>query len=213
VGLVRRQIKRIARGITRASTAGLETGDHVTRFWYYRHLLKYQNVRADEAKVLAVSGSERLAQIFGYSNHQIERVDYPQHDLLSLGFDDNTFDALFADQVIEHVAGDPFTAFSESFRVVKPGGIVAFATVFIYPVHNAPVDCWRFSPDGLRLLAEKHGEVIDVGGWGNFWIWPYIQLGLLDIPIPLAGWHPLHKLATLNDPRWPVVTWVVASKR
>ena len=200
-------------GLARASIVGLPTGDHVTRFQLYRHLLRHQIARPAEAQVLAVSGSERLALTFGYARNQIQAIDYPEHDLLSLRFDDNTFDALFADQVIEHVAGDPFTAFSESFRVVKPGGMVVYATVFIYPIHNAPADYWRFTPVGLRLLAEKHGDIIDVGGWGNFWIWPYIELGLVDTPIPLASWHPLHKLATHNDPLWPVVTWVVACKR
>jgi SAM-dependent methyltransferase len=212
IAWVNRQIGRVANVLARLSIRGLPTGDHVTRFWYYRHLLRYQAERPADARAVVVSGSERLAEIFGYSGVQILSIDYPEFDLLNLNFPDNTFDALFADQVIEHVAGDPFRALAESFRVVKPGGFVVHATVFVYPVHNCPVDCWRFSPTGLRLLVEPHGEIIEAGGWGNFWVWPYFKLGLLDIPIPIARWHPLHRLATRNDPQWPIVTWVIARK-
>jgi SAM-dependent methyltransferase len=212
-----RQARRLAAGLlrrlVRGSTIGLKTGAHVTRFQYYQHLANYRTTPSPESRAVAISGSERLAGIFGYPDSQVVSINYPESDLLSLKFADNTFDTLFADQVLEHVAGDPFTAFAESFRVVKPGGLVVHATVFIYPMHNNPVDCWRFSPYGLRLLAEPHGEIIDAGGWGHFWLWPYVRLGLLNIPIPYARWHPLHKFAVHNDPLWPCVTWVIARKR
>jgi len=212
-----RQMTRIAAGLirraVRASTIGLSTGDHITRYWYYRHLATLQTPPAPGSRAVAISGSERLAGIFGYSGQQVLTIDYPESDLLSLRFADNTFDALFTDQVVEHIAGDPFVAFAESFRVVKPGGLVVHATVLIHPIHNYPIDCWRFSPTGLRLMAEPLGDIIDVGGWGHFWLWPYVLLGLLSIPIPHARWHPLHKFAVHNDPSWPCVTWVVARKR
>jgi hypothetical protein len=30
--------------------------------------------------------------------------------------------------------------------------------------------------------------------------------------VPHATWHPLHKVATRNDPQWPITTWIVARK-
>jgi len=51
-----------------------------------------------------------------------------------------------------------------------------------------------------------------VGGWGNPYVWLVTSLGLRHEGIPEARWHPLHKLAMLNDERWPIVTWIVAEK-
>ena len=97
MGWVRRQLQRTARGLVRASTIGFAKGDHVTRFWYYRHLVAFKAERNELEVVLAISGSERLAEIFGYSRRQIQSIEYPQYDLLSLDLNDNSLDAVFAD--------------------------------------------------------------------------------------------------------------------
>jgi hypothetical protein len=43
-------------------------------------------------------------------------------------------------------------------------------------------------------------------------VWKLERLGLRSIGIPHASWHPLHKMATRNDPAYPMVTWLVAEK-
>jgi hypothetical protein len=56
----------------------------------------------------------------------IERGKYKNgvrsEDLQNLTFDDNTFDAIISLDVFEHIA-DPWEAFSEVHRVIKPGGV------------------------------------------------------------------------------------------
>jgi hypothetical protein len=89
-------------------------------------------------------------------------------------------------------------------------GGLALTTCFINPVHGAPHDYWRLTPECLKLLVEKHGRIIDVGGWGSFFVWVYCRFGLRDQPIPYAGWHPANWLAKKNDKNWPIVTWVFA---
>jgi hypothetical protein len=42
------------------------------------------------------------------------------------------------------------------------------------------------------------------------WLW--IRAGLRFEGIPHARWHPMHWVATRNDPDWPIVTWIVAQK-
>jgi len=34
-------------------------------------------------------------------------------------------------------------------------------------VHKNPGDYWSFTPDALALLTREHGDILDVGGWGN----------------------------------------------
>lgn len=76
----------------------------------------------------------------------------------------------------------------------------------------SPNDYWRFTPDALKLLSKKLSRVIDCQGWGNFEAWLLIRDGLRFEGIPHAKWHPLHKLATRNDPDWPIVTWIILEK-
>ena len=194
------------------STLGLRKGHNLTRYYMYEHLSKYAASRPAELKVLSISRSQRLARLLGFADHQITDVGYPDVNILDLPFKEGEFDAVVSDQVLEHVGGNPQRAIDETFRVIKPGGLALHTTCFINPIHSGPNDYWRFSPDALKLLAEKHGEVIDVGGWGNPYVWILVSLGLRFVPMPHARWHPVHWVATKNVRRWPIVTWVFVKK-
>jgi hypothetical protein len=71
---------------------------------------------------------------------------------------------------------------------------------------------WRFTPAALRYLARDFSEILAVDGFGNRSIWFLEWAGLRFYPVPIAKWHPIHRIATRNDPLWPVITWVVARK-
>lgn len=197
------------------SMLGMNRGPHIWRFYMYRHLgalFHTLPIQAKEIKVLAISGSERLCSVLGFTASQLTVANYPEFDMLSLSFPEGSFDVVVSDQVLEHIDGDPQVAIDESHRVLKMGGIAVHTTCFIQQLHYGPKDLWRFSPDALRFLTRQFSELIDCGGWGNRWIWPYIWLGLRFEGIPEASWHPIHKLAIYNEAEWPAVTWVVARK-
>jgi SAM-dependent methyltransferase len=166
-----------------------------------------------EGDVLAISRSRDLLSRLGISPRSVTEANYPEENLLGLSFANESFDFVLSDQVLEHLEGDPQRAFDESWRVLRPGGIVVHTTVFIYPVHGSPGDFWRFTPDGLRLLASRFNRIVECGGWGNFEAWKLLRRGIPSgIGVPHATWHPLHRLATRNDPEWPMMTWIVAQK-
>jgi hypothetical protein len=49
----------------------------------------------------------------------------------------------------------------EVARVCKPGGLVITLNPTSWPYHEAPVDCWRIYPEGMRALSEECGlEVV-----------------------------------------------------
>lgn len=54
--------------------------------------------------------------------------------------------------VLEHLR-QPFTAFREVARILRPGGFLICTTVASWPEHKHPKDYWRFLPDGLLCLA------------------------------------------------------------
>ncbi|MEK7530596.1 MAG: class I SAM-dependent methyltransferase [Patescibacteria group bacterium] len=77
-------------------------------------------------------------------------------DIHALPFGDNTFDRVLCVEVLEHVK-DPRRAFKEMKRVLKPGGKIVLSTRFLFPIHDAPNDYWRFTHFALQMLADETG--------------------------------------------------------
>ncbi len=208
-------LRATLRRVLSAGVLRLPHGAHITRYAMYRAL---DNILADEfrgaeRKILAISHSVRLASILGIGNGDITEANYPDCNIIDLNqFPDEAFDFVVSDQVLEHIEGNPQLAFDESRRVLKPGGIAVHTTCFINPVHGAPSDFWRFTPEALRYLTRGFSEIITADGWGNRAVWIIDAIGMRFLPVPHAKWHPLHRIATYNDKRWPVVTWIIARK-
>ena len=77
--------------------------------------------------------------------------------------DDASFDAVICNAVLEHVP-NPDAVVAELHRVTRPGGVLYLCIPFMQPVHLDPGDYQRYTLDGLRLLAERHGfEVREAG--------------------------------------------------
>jgi SAM-dependent methyltransferase len=188
---------------------------HITRYAMYQGLEGRLAEYDDPEKVmLSVSRSHRLGRIMGLGRVKVERASYPDRDIGHL--DDvpaESVDFVIADQVLEHVEAGPFAAFSESRRVVRPGGLVVFTTCLMNEVHQAPMDFWRFTPHGLRRLAEHHDlEVLDLGAWGNREASTFIFYGFRKVLVPEEEGHPVFELTRRNEDRHPIVTWLIARR-
>lgn len=192
---------------------GLARGPHITRYSMYTHLEAVGRSLAEKpGRLLALSRSAKLTELMGIKSTATVEADYPEFNMLELPFDEGSFDFVVSDQVLEHVEGNPEQAIDECHRLLRPGGLAVHTTCLINPIHGAPRDFWRFTPDGLRWLHRKWSCIVDCGGWGNFQAWKVIRDGLRLDGIPTAAWHPLHRLAMRNDPRWPISVWIVARK-
>ena len=75
-----------------------------------------------------------------------------------MNFKNNKFDVIFIYEVLEHV-DKPFEASNELFRVLKPGGTLLLSTPFIFGIHDAPYDYWRFTKYGLKNLFYKFKDI------------------------------------------------------
>ncbi|HEY0552637.1 MAG TPA: methyltransferase domain-containing protein [Thermoanaerobaculia bacterium] len=204
--------RRGIRGLLRLTSLGLAKGPHVTRYQMYAQLGRFGSQMALDSPVLSISDSQPLCRALGFADDKIVNVTYPEVSITALPLADASFESIVSDQVLEHVKGNPQAVIDETFRVLRPGGIAVHTTCLINPIHEVPGDYWRFTPAGLALLVERHGRVLERGGWGNLWVWPYILLGMRYEPIPHARWHPFHWLATHSSEGWPLSTWVVARK-
>lgn len=71
-----------------------------------------------------------------------------------LPFKDEEFDIVLCCSVLEHLE-DPRKAIAEMMRVLKPKGRIIVSVPFLFPLHDAPGDYWRFTKYGLRSLFSQ----------------------------------------------------------
>ena len=165
--------------------------------------------------ILGISGIDNFYPLIDMNKSEIVDVRFPSVDLQSLPFQDEKFDVVITDQVIEHLE-NPQKAISESYRVLKTGGIAIHTTCFINYMHPNPLDFWRFSPDALRYLCKTAGfnQVLQCEGWGNRFalILCFISDRLRFMDIPDSGWSVRHLIATKNENNYPISTWIIAKK-
>lgn len=136
------------------------------------------------------------------------RLDYPEFDLVQ-PHEVGQFDVVVCEQVLEHVT-QPFVAAATLATLVRPGGHVLVSVPFMLRVHEAPIDAWRFTPSGLRLLLESAGlEVVTVASWGNRWC----------VRANLQEWRPfgrrhqlLRRWSLANHAETPMVVWALGRK-
>lgn len=73
------------------------------------------------------------------------------HDLSVIA--DASYDVVLCTEVLEHLH-TPAQAIFEMHRVLKPGGMLLLSTRFIFPIHDAPGDYYRYTKYGLRHLLK-----------------------------------------------------------
>jgi SAM-dependent methyltransferase len=72
-------------------------------------------------------------------------------DMHELPFGSAAFENVLCTEALEH-SPNPQAVADEMRRVLRPGGVVILTTRFLYPIHEAPGDFWRFTKYGLRYL-------------------------------------------------------------
>jgi SAM-dependent methyltransferase len=149
----------------------------------------------------AVEVSGTLRADFAWQRYA--SLHYPAFDLCRPSGVGETFDIVICEQVLEHVV-DPIAAVKTLHRLCTPGGCVLVSTPFMYRLHAAPGDYWRFTPTGLSILLEAAGFRIErLRSWGN----AAAVRRNLGRALPYRPWRSLR-----NTPHLPVVVWAVARR-
>jgi len=87
-----------------------------------------------------------------------------------LPFKNESFDMVLLTQVIEHLE-DPQKALYETYRILKQNGILIISWPFLYPVHEAPRDFYRYTDFGMKHLATQAGFIVkSLVPVSGFWI-------------------------------------------
>lgn len=105
---------------------------------------------------------------------QWHTLDLYQHDQLTyqaptenqFPIPDETYDIVLSGQVIEHVR-KPWIWLREVTRVCKVGGLVITVNPVSWPYHEAPIDCWRIYPEGMKALYEEAALEVILSLWDS----------------------------------------------
>lgn len=110
-------------------------------------------------------GRKPYQELFGvnsYTGLEISRYPKPgdQADCFYDGerfpFQDQSFDSVLCNQVLEHVF-TPKVLLGEISRVLRPGGRALLTVPFAWPEHEQPLDYARYTGFGLQHLATENG--------------------------------------------------------
>ena len=82
-------------------------------------------------------------------------------DAHNLPFENEKFDMVLCTEVLEHLHS-PHIAISEMHRVLKKGGTLILTTRFIFSIHDAPHDYYRFTKYGLKYLLKDKWQIIEI---------------------------------------------------
>jgi len=121
------------------------------------------------AEMFAPHVTEHVGVDHGETQHADAKPDV-EAGAYDIPLPDASFDTALCTSVLEHLE-EPEAALRECFRLLRPGGCAIYSVPFIWHVHEAPRDFYRYSPFGLRHLFEKAGfEVIELIPLSGFWV-------------------------------------------
>ncbi len=110
---------------------------------------------------------------WGNSYHENNQVNVQANLTKRLPFDDDYADTVVSFQVMEHLP-EPFSFLSESYRILKSGGKIFITVPFMWHVHEAPYDYFRYTRYGLEYLLRKAGfvhiKIQENTGFWQMWI-------------------------------------------
>lgn len=89
-----------------------------------------------------------------------------------LPFADAAVDTVTCLSVLEHLR-EPATLLAEAARVLRPGGHLVLQVPFMWHVHEAPHDYFRYTGYGLEYLLQRAGfdaiEIVPTTGFWQMW--------------------------------------------
>ncbi len=180
-----------------------DTTDWIRVVMYRECFAFIRSLGPERLDVLEISAGPQWRRKFQFRS--FTETQFPQVDICSQRLD-RQFDLIIADQVFEHLPW-PNRAARNVFAMLRPGGWFIVATPFLVRVHKVPIDCSRWTEQGLSYLLQDCGFAetdIRTRSWGN----------RACARANFAKWRRYGWYRSLrNEPDFPVIVWAFAQKQ
>ena len=169
----------------------------------YRQCFAFiRDLGPERLDVLEISGGPQWKREFDFRSYTT--TSYPDFDVCSETLPER-FDLIIADQVFEHLKW-PYRAGKNVLTMLKPGGRFIVTVPFLVRIHASPLDCTRWTEEGLSYFLQECGfdaAAITTGSWGN----------RACLVANLSSWRKRGVFGSLsNEPNLPLVVWAFAEK-
>jgi ubiquinone/menaquinone biosynthesis C-methylase UbiE len=138
------------------------------------------------------------------TRHKVDHLDHEIDLTQRLPFPDNSFSTIILSDVLEHIP-NPGQLWSEMYRILTPGGVAIINVPFLYWVHEAPHDYYRYTEYALERFAnDSNFSVISLEPIGGL---PEVLADFIaknPRVIPVIG-HIFRKLTSILIQK---ITWV-----
>jgi SAM-dependent methyltransferase len=196
------------------STAyGFDRGQPADRRWIERFLAEH----ADDirGRCLEVESDEYVRHFGGGRPSSVEVLDIDPHnedativgDLQNLeSIPSGTFDCAVVTQTLQYLR-DPRRGVAELYRILTESGTALVTVPCLGRVEPGDVvDYWRFMPQGAEALFADQPWQVRLQSFGNALLGLAMWTGMAVEDLPPRVWD-------LNDPAWPCVVGIRATKR
>ena len=173
----------------------------------------YKKIKNDISKldlakmqVPEISAGEYWRENFTFKSYN--SLNFPEYDICKTININQKFDLIIADNVWEHIKY-PHRATKNVFNLLNDGGYFLLIVPFMIRVHEVPIDCTRWTEDGLRFHLEECGFQLNnifTNSWGNK---SCVSANLRSDDT----WARIWFFRSLkNDKKFPVQVWALAKK-
>jgi len=181
--------------------------EHWERYPTYKQIkIDISNLDLSKMKVLEISAGEYWRENFVFKSYN--SLNFPEYDICKTININQKFDLIIADNVWEHIKY-PYKATKNVFNLLSDGGYFLLIVPFMIRVHEVPIDCTRWTEDGLRFHLEECGFQLNnifTNSWGN--------KGCVSANLRSDDtWARIWFFRNLkNDKKFPVQVWALAKK-
>jgi SAM-dependent methyltransferase len=176
---------------------GYDTADWMRIVMYQRCFEYIRSLGPERLDALEISAGPQWAREFKFRSYT--PTHYPDFDVCEQTLPAR-FDLIIADQCFEHLRW-PYRAGRNVLAMLRPGGVFVITVPFLVRVHASPIDCSRWTAEGLNYFLQECGfdpAGITVDAWGN----------RACLKANLTAWRKRGLFGSLaNEPDFPVVVW------